>query len=138
MRTFALIGVALWTAVASAQGTQDSAPPPARPVEPAQAPTFRPGVDLVCIDVGVVDGRGRPVEDLRATDFVVRIDGEPRRVVAEGLAFDDSSRLDPIVTLAGAARTSINIMLVLVGDTPASGRGIRASVEPFVPADDPR
>lgn len=53
--------------------------------ERAQGPTFRTGVDLVTVDVAVVDGRGRPVEDLRAPEFSVKIDGETRRVVSAEL-----------------------------------------------------
>ena len=50
-----------------------------------QGPTFRTGVDLVAVDVAVVDRNGRPVEDLRAPDFTVKIDGEVRRVVSAEL-----------------------------------------------------
>ncbi|MGH9255928.1 MAG: VWA domain-containing protein [Vicinamibacterales bacterium] len=49
---------------------------------PVQGPTFRTGVDVVAVDVSVVDGSGKPVEDLLAPDFVVKIDGQPRRVVS--------------------------------------------------------
>jgi VWFA-related protein len=48
----------------------------------AQGPTFRTGVEVVAVDVSVVDGNGKPVEDLLAPDFVVKVDGEPRRVVS--------------------------------------------------------
>ena len=50
-----------------------------------EQPTFRTGVDLIAVDVAVVDSRGRPVEDLRAPDFAVKIDGETRRVVSAEL-----------------------------------------------------
>src|SRR5687768_12693517 len=50
-----------------------------------QGPTFRTGIDLIAVDVAVVDGRGRPVEDLRAPEFLVKIDGEERRVVSAEL-----------------------------------------------------
>ena len=50
--------------------------------QPAQGPTFRTGVDVVAVDVSVVDGNGKPIEDLLAPDFVVKIDGQPRRVVS--------------------------------------------------------
>jgi VWFA-related protein len=53
--------------------------------EPIQGPTFRTGIDLVAVDVAVVDRRGRPVEDLRAPEFSVKIDGEVRRVVSAEL-----------------------------------------------------
>ncbi len=46
-----------------------------------QQPTFRSGVDVIEIDVGVIDGDGRPITDLKATEFTVAIDGEPRPVV---------------------------------------------------------
>jgi VWFA-related protein len=47
-----------------------------------QGPTFRTGVEVIAVDVAVVDARGRPVEDLLAPDFAVKIDGQPRRVVS--------------------------------------------------------
>ena len=55
-------------AVAAAQGSQ-----PQR---------FRAGVDLITVDVAAVDAKGRPVEDLRPGDFVVKVDGKPRSVVS--------------------------------------------------------
>ena len=48
---------------------------------PAQGPTFRTGVDVIAVDVAVVDGKGVPVENLLPPDFIVKIDGQPRRVV---------------------------------------------------------
>jgi hypothetical protein len=50
--------------------------------KPQQGPTFRTGIELVMVDVGVSDERGRPVSDLLAPDFVVKIDGEVRKVVS--------------------------------------------------------
>jgi hypothetical protein len=35
----------------------------------------------VTVDVGVFDAQGRPVGDLTAGDFTVRVKGQPRRVV---------------------------------------------------------
>ena len=49
--------------------------------EPAP-PRFQSSVDLASVDVNVVDGRGQPITDLGAGDFVVRVDGQPRRVVS--------------------------------------------------------
>ena len=46
-----------------------------------QRPTFRSGVDLIEVDVSVIDGDGRPIADLEASDFSVTVDGNPRRVV---------------------------------------------------------
>ncbi len=46
-----------------------------------QRPSFRAGIDLIEIDVAVVNGRGEPVVDLRAPEFTVTVEGQPRRVV---------------------------------------------------------
>jgi VWFA-related protein len=69
MRT--LLVVALAAAALSAQ-------------EP-QGPTFKTGIDVIAVDVAVVDSQGRPVDDLRAPEFSVKIDGEERRVVSAEL-----------------------------------------------------
>jgi VWFA-related protein len=53
-----------------------------KPKPEQQGPTFRTGIELVTVDVGVSDDRGRPVSDLLAPDFVVKIDGEVRKVVS--------------------------------------------------------
>ena len=46
------------------------------------APTFRAGVDLVPVDVTVLDRQGRPVSDLTAGEFSLKVDGQPRTVVS--------------------------------------------------------
>jgi len=46
-----------------------------------ELPRFRSSVELTPMDVGVYDESGHPVQDLKPEDFVVRIDGNPRRVV---------------------------------------------------------
>jgi VWFA-related protein len=73
------VTVALCASVAAQQG------PVATDRQQVEGPTFRTGVDLIAVDVAVVDGRGWPVEDLRAPDFAVKIDGETRRVVSAEL-----------------------------------------------------
>lgn len=47
-----------------------------------ELPRFRSSVELTSIDAGVYDDRGNPVTDLTPADFIVRIDGTPRRVVS--------------------------------------------------------
>jgi VWFA-related protein len=44
-------------------------------------PSFQSSVEVTSLDVTVVDDRGKPVSGLTPADFVVRIDGNPRRVV---------------------------------------------------------
>jgi VWFA-related protein len=46
-----------------------------------EQPSFRSGVELVTVEVGVTDKQGRPIPGLRAEDFTVTVAGEPRRVV---------------------------------------------------------
>jgi VWFA-related protein len=84
MRTLLSVGACLVTA-AAVLAAQDPQTRPADPQNPIQGPTFRTGVDLIAVDVSVVDRRGRPVEDLRAPEFSVKIDGEVRRVVSAEL-----------------------------------------------------
>jgi VWFA-related protein len=46
---------------------------------PALGPQrFEARADIVLVDVAVVDGRGRPVTDLRPDDFVLEVEGQPR------------------------------------------------------------
>ena len=49
---------------------------------PPQPPRFQASVEVTSIDVTVVDDRGRPIADLKPADFVVRVDGNARRVVS--------------------------------------------------------
>lgn len=80
-----LRGCLLWLLAASTLGAQ---PPP-------QTPVFKAGVELTSVDVGVVDGEGRPVTDLGPQDFDVRIDGRARRVVsAEWISLVTPARPD--------------------------------------------
>ena len=48
---------------------------------PQERPTFRSGVDVIEVDVTVIDGDGRPIPDVEASEFTVSIDGDPRNVV---------------------------------------------------------
>jgi VWFA-related protein len=51
------------------------------PPAPQQGqPTFRTTVDVVAVDVSVIDRNGRPVDNLRAQDFALKVDGKPRHV----------------------------------------------------------
>ena len=70
-------------AVIAATGdvTLAQAPSP-KPQAPDQTPVFRAGVELVSVDVTALDGNGRQVMDLTATDFLVEVDGDKRQVVS--------------------------------------------------------
>lgn len=45
-----------------------------------QPPVFRAGIDVLTVEASVLDGDGRPVDDLTAADFTVTLGGKPRRV----------------------------------------------------------
>ena len=63
-----------------------------------QAPktTFRSAVDLVPVDVNVLDKNGRPVEDLKADDFTLTVDGKSRRIAsAEFISVTRAIESDP-------------------------------------------
>jgi VWFA-related protein len=47
-----------------------------------QAAQFKSSIDLVQVDVSAVDGNGRPIRDLTADDFDLRVDGKPRRIMS--------------------------------------------------------
>ena len=72
--------VLMWAAVGVSLAGQAQAPPAQEPAP--QGPTFRTGIDLIEVDVAVVDQKGQPVENLLPPDFLVKIDGQPRRVVS--------------------------------------------------------
>src|SRR4026209_2829522 len=50
--------------------------------EPQQPQTFRSAVDLVPVDVNVIDRSGRPIADLKAQDFSLKVDGKLRRIAS--------------------------------------------------------
>lgn len=50
--------------------------------DPPPQPTFRSGIDLVTVDVGVVDADGNPVRGLTRDDFTLEVDGQPRTLVS--------------------------------------------------------
>ena len=61
-------------------------------------PTFRSGRDVLTVEASVRDSSGRPVTDLQASDFLVSIDGQPRRVLDARLFSVDADRITAPVT----------------------------------------
>jgi VWFA-related protein len=113
-------------AVAAAQTPQappsEPTPPAPQTSEPIQGPTFRTGVDLIAIDVAVVDRNGRPVEDLRAPEFSVKVDGEVRRVVSAELVKVDVEAAKKQVADKSETFYTSNL-------TPPNGRQIILAVD---------
>src|SRR5207237_1279921 len=64
-----------------------------------QAPRFQTTVDVTSIDVTVVDDRGKPITTLVPGEFMIRIDGNLRRVVsAEWISLIKQGDAAPVVT----------------------------------------
>jgi VWFA-related protein len=61
-------------------------------------PTFRSGRDVLTVEASVRDSAGRPVTDLQASDFLVSIDGKPRRVLDATIFSVDADRITAPVT----------------------------------------
>jgi VWFA-related protein len=87
---------------------------------PGQAPVFRTGVELVTVDVGVVDRRGLPLRGLGPADFVVNVNGHPRRVITaefmdvagERASAARTPELMPISTNLGATVGRLYVFIV--------------------------
>lgn len=118
MRRFLLVVALLaFSSAVYAQGQSPAGDP-----APAQGPTFRTGVDVVTVDVAVVDAAGKPVEDLRAPEFTVKIDGEVRRVVSAELIKVDVEAAKRQVADKSETFFTSNV-------TPANGRTILIAVD---------
>ena len=81
-------GLAAAVLVAAAATLVAQQPPP---------PSFQSSVEVTSLDVTVVDDRGKPIASLTPADFVVRVDGNPRRVVtAEWVALSSPPSAEPV------------------------------------------
>ena len=83
-------------------------------------PRFRARVDLLTVDVAAVDSRGRPVEDLRARDFTVKVDGKVRPVVSaelvkveRGTAAPAVRPLDALITTNQSSQNARRIVVAV-------------------------
>jgi VWFA-related protein len=108
------------------------AQPPAQDPQPPATP-FRTSVDLVPVDVNIIDNSGRPVRGLLANDFVLTVDGRPRRISsAEYIStVRDSKPLAPVppnVSSNTSGSGGRMIMLVVDRGNIAPGRG-RAALD---------
>lgn len=108
----------------------------------AQAPLFRSGVEVLEVDVTIVDGKGYPVTDLRAPEFTVTIDGQPRRVVSAEYIADvapprtqaAAPKLDPYISNNTDRRPGRLIMLAIDRNNTETNtvRGALAALRSFV------
>ena len=137
-RPGAALAALLVVLAAGTPGAQQPAQPPQTPPQPV----FRSGVETLPLDVTVVNGRGEPIRDLIASDFTVRLDGRPRRVL--------SAQWVPAATVATSATAAPALpdgyvsneqstggrLIVLVIDQPnipfGEMRPMRDAVEAFI------
>ncbi len=92
-----------------------------------QAPTFRSGVELIVIDLTVVDKDGRPVRDLKPTDFTISIDGKPRKIASAHYQ-DYSATTTTTVERPGAPAPAPPIPLPAAA-APPEGRNVVVVVD---------
>src|ERR1700704_5057535 len=120
-------------------------PGPRRAPQPQQPqptpPVFRSGVEALPIDVTVVNGRGEPVRDLIASDFAVRLDGKPRRVLSAQWIASATDAKRPAAALlpdgyVSNEQAAGGRLIVLVIDQPNIGFGemrpLRDAIEAFI------
>ena len=147
MRTALSLALVALTAIgAQAEQQPSGSPTPAADAKnqttDSQQPTFRAGVDVLTVDVVALDSNGRPVTDLSASDFTVRIDGQPRRVVSSDLVRLDAETpgasatltLTPSATSSVAAARGRRILIAVdqLNIRPGQVTPLMKSVEGFV------
>jgi VWFA-related protein len=105
--------------------------PPAK----QQQPTFQASTNVVVVDVSVFDNNGRPVRDLGTEDFVVRVDGVPRRISSAQFIDQAPKPLETTATSRGALFTTNQsddpgrLILLVVDQESISVGGLRATAE---------
>jgi VWFA-related protein len=88
---------------------------------PEPAPSYKTGIEVVTVDVGVVNRQGQPVRGLGTGDFTVTVAGEPRRVVSA--EFVEHASIQPLLT-AGT-----EVVPISSNEGPALGRLIMFVVD---------
>jgi VWFA-related protein len=111
-------------------------------LQTAQTPQFKSAIDLVQVDVSAVDGNGRPIRDLTAADFDLRVDGKSRRIVSAQFVTVDASVETPTrVSPAGMyyssnAQASGGRLIMIVVDrgsiTPGRSKSVMEAASKFV------
>ena len=93
-------------------------------------------MDVVSVDVSAIDGSGRPIRDLAASDFELRVDGRPRKIVSAQFVSVPPAEKPAVPAAVSAGGYSSNadaaggrlIMIVVDRSSIAVGRG-RAAIE---------
>jgi VWFA-related protein len=120
---------------------QQQQPPPPKP-------SFQSSVEVTSLDVTVVDDKGKPISTLTPADFVVRIDGNPRRVVtAEWVSLvggaDPAAAAPPDGYSTNESAGGVGRLIVIAVDQPnirfggamAIARAANAFIDRLQPSD---
>jgi VWFA-related protein len=89
---------------------------------PRSPQVVRSGIDLITIDVAALDNRGRPVEDLEARDFAVKVDGRTRAVVSAELVRVDRAPASEAPVIPAQTLVTTNV-------APVIGRRVIVAVD---------
>lgn len=106
---------------------------------PRQQATFKSGVDVVAVDVSIVDKNGRPVDDLKVSEFSLKVDGKPRKLAsAEFINLrraDESTDPDPTTYSTNQGAKPGRLILIVVDEGnihKGNGRNIMAAASRFI------
>ncbi len=103
-------------------------------------PVFRSSVELTSVDIAAVDASGRPVTDLKADEFTVRVDGADRHVVSAqwvALETEEKPSQPPAPEgYTGNENASGGRLIIIVVDQPnirfGGALAIRGAVNAFI------
>ena len=84
--------------------------------QPASAPRFRSGAEVVAIDVTVINDKGEPVADLTAGDFIVSVEGRPRTIQSAQFLKSDSTPRQPRPDESSNSDPTSGRLLLIVTD----------------------
>ena len=105
-----------------------------QPATQSSGQRFKSSVDVVQVDVSAVDGNGRPIPDLTAKDFVLRVDGRSRPIVAAQFvkvpsAADAPKPASPVHYSSNANTGGGRLIMIAVDRTSIATGRAKAAVE---------
>jgi VWFA-related protein len=120
--------------VSIAAGFVLAAAAPQLAAQDAAPQRFKSSVDLVQVDVSAVDDAGRPIPDLTAKDFVLRVDGRARPIVAAQfikvpLAAEAPRPAPPVYYSSNANTTGGRLIMIAVDRTSIATGRAKAALE---------
>ena len=121
MKSTAVVVAAAFTCAATIASSQQT-----------PLPTFRSGLEILTVEASVRDAAGRPVTDLQPSDFVVSIDGQPRRVLNARMFGTDEVRVakagTPVPRFARASDASPGRLIMFAVDRDSIRSGSEKAI----------